>query len=173
MLFLKEPIDQMSLELNDRANDNWQHLFAIAQLAGERWSAFAKNAALSLSGTNQEQMTIGIQLLRDIKAILLEARGDRITTEDLLHRLNSDEEAPWRTYRHNTPLTAHDLAKLLREFSIASKTIRLSNEVTRKGYYCSSFKDPFERYLPETAHRNCETGDTSSQVNEDGTSDGG
>jgi Protein of unknown function (DUF3631) len=41
--------------LNDRAQDNWEHLFAIADIAGSGWPDKAKQAALSVSGVGSRR----------------------------------------------------------------------------------------------------------------------
>jgi len=44
-------------ELNDRAQDSWEPLLAIADLAGGAWPRLARTAALNLSGAAQEAMS--------------------------------------------------------------------------------------------------------------------
>jgi Protein of unknown function (DUF3631) len=41
-------------ELNDRAQDNWELLLAIADAAGGHWPQKARQAALALSGEKEE-----------------------------------------------------------------------------------------------------------------------
>ena len=53
--------------LNDRAQDNWEPLLAIADLAGANWSNQARRAALEISATENKDVSIGEQLLQAIK----------------------------------------------------------------------------------------------------------
>lgn len=55
--------------LNDRAQDNWEPLLAIAMTAGSDWFKIGCTAALKLSGGENESQTTGIELLSDIREI--------------------------------------------------------------------------------------------------------
>jgi putative DNA primase/helicase len=57
--------------LDDRQQDNWEILIAVADLAGGDWPAAARNAAISLSNNSKEDTeTLGVQLLHDVKTIV-------------------------------------------------------------------------------------------------------
>lgn len=137
-------------ELNDRAADNWRPLLAIAELADENWIKSAKAAALHLSDSKQESKSIGVELLEDIQIIFETNKIDRISTEDLLNALGQDNEAPWATFNKGKLMTARQLSNRLKEFKIVSGTIRLSFDMTKKGYYLKSFEDAFQRYIPSS-----------------------
>jgi Protein of unknown function (DUF3631) len=51
----------------------------------------------------------------------------------------------WGECRRGKPISPHQLAKLLRSFCIAPKTVRIGIE-TPKGYDLADFQDAFERY---------------------------
>jgi hypothetical protein len=54
-------------ELDDRAQDSWEPLLAIADLAGRNWPDRARRAALALStGEEREDDSLTAQLLRDL-----------------------------------------------------------------------------------------------------------
>jgi putative DNA primase/helicase len=53
--------------LNDRAQDNWEPLLAIADVAGAPWPELAWKAALKLSGAESPTLSIGTELLADIQ----------------------------------------------------------------------------------------------------------
>lgn len=131
-------------ELNDRAQDNWEPLFAIADLAGVEWGVFARSAAIKLSNIMQEE-SVSMELLTDIQQIIIKYK-DRITTEDLLSELCSDKEKRWSTYERGLPINARQLSKLLKLFKIYSNTIRIG-QTTKKGYTKDQFSDVFNRYL--------------------------
>ena len=55
--------------LSDRAQDNWEALFAIAECAGPKWVEYATDAALKLSNDSAASASRGNELLADIKAV--------------------------------------------------------------------------------------------------------
>ena len=134
--------------LNDRAQDNWEPLLAIADHAGREWSDLARKAALRLSGTAQESVSLSTELLADIKEIFIEHKDpvDRISTVRLLELLNGDDLKPWVTYNRGKPMTPRQLAHRLKEYGIKSQDIRIGHS-TLKGFMKASFDDVFARYL--------------------------
>jgi hypothetical protein len=87
--------------------------------------------------------SLGVRLLGDVRAVFEEL--DRITTAALLERLKALEEAPWSDLR-GKPLDARGLARLLKPYGIAYKTVR-EGELTAKGYERADFVDAWARYL--------------------------
>lgn len=145
--------------LNDRAQDNWEPLLAIAMTAGEEWLRFGTTAALKLSGDESAAQTVGTELLADIREIFGSDR-DRITTAELIRLLCSDEEKPWATFSRGNPITPRQMAKRLKEYGILSHTIRLGIE-TAKGYTADQFREVFSRYLPVPPELSVTTSQTS------------
>jgi putative DNA primase/helicase len=143
--------------LNDREQDNWEPLFAIAECAGPHWIERATAAALKLSGAGEVVASTGNELLADIKEIFdgIEAdrikgariKGDRIKTVELLEKLTADDEKAWATYNRGRPMTPRQLAKMLDAYGIKPKTVRMAEKDTPKGYDQSQFEDAFARYL--------------------------
>lgn len=129
-------------DLNNRAEDIWVPLLAIADLADGMWPEAARQAATELSGeANHPDAEIGVQLLRDINA-LWPTDQPFLASQELLRQLNDLEEQPWATWgRGNIPMTAHALARLLREFQIKSKS-----NGQHRGYQRDHFQDAFVRY---------------------------
>lgn len=142
-------------ELNDRAQDNWEPLLAIADYAGGHWPNTARATALQLSGSAHEALSVSAELLADIRDIFEQRGCDRITTADLLAALNADEERPWATYAKGRPLTPRNLAKLLGEYGVRPRNIWVEHRASPKGYGREQFEDAFARYLsaksPESA----------------------
>lgn len=135
-------------ELSDRDQDNWEPLFAIAECAGPEWLQRATDAALKLSSTNEASVSIGNQLLADIQYIFESGEYSRkISTTELISALTKDEEGPWKTYNRGKEITPRQLAKLLGEYGIKSKTVRIKQGYTPKGYDADQFADAFARYL--------------------------
>lgn len=132
--------------LNDRANDCWEALLAIAEAAGGDWPRLARQAAIALHGLEEEAPSIGAELLDSIRDAFDSRRADRLPTADLLEALAEDEEAPWATWNRGKPMTAHQLSKRLSEFSIKPTTFRVGLK-TPKGYKREQFTEAFKRYL--------------------------
>ena len=134
--------------LNDRAQDNWEPLLAIADMAGGEWPTRAMKAALKLSGGDSPTMSVGTELLQDIRAVFRTDR-DRISTDELINELCNDQERPWFTFNRGKPITPRQLSTRLKEYEIRSQTIRIGHQ-TPKGYMREWFEEAFARYLPST-----------------------
>ena len=135
-------------KLNDRAQDNWEPLLAIADHAGGHWPDTARATALKLSGVSGETLSLSSELLADVRDVFEQRGGDKIATNDLLATLNADEERPWATYRRGKPLNARDLAQLLREYGIKPDSKWMGHRMVLRGYSRADFEDAFARYLP-------------------------
>jgi putative DNA primase/helicase len=136
-------------ELNDRAQDNWEPLLAIADLAGGEWPTLSRAAALNLSGSEHEPVSTATELLSDIQEIFTIKKVEQIATAELLTALIADDLKPWGSYSYGKPITPRQLSKRLNEFGIGSRNIKFhdSGNVVLKGYQLDQFKDVFERYL--------------------------
>lgn len=132
--------------LNDRANDAWEPLLAIAEAAGEHWPKSARNAAIALHGLEGEAPSIGAELLADVKVVFDTKKASKIFSADLLEALVTDEEAPWATWNRGQPMSPRQLSAKLADFGIKSKDIRIGS-TNKKGYDLGSFLDAFGRYL--------------------------
>jgi putative DNA primase/helicase len=135
-------------ELNDRAADNWEALFAIADVAGGEWPARARRAALALSvGPDEEDQSSRAQLLlADVRGLFQRTDDDRLTTKELLRELNALEGRPWADYSRGKGISAHQMAANLRRFGIQPRNLRTAGGVV-KGYLSDDFRDAFARYL--------------------------
>jgi hypothetical protein len=132
--------------LNDRANDCWEPLLAVAELAGGNWPRLARIAAATLHGLEEDTPSIGAELLASIRDAFDNRRADRLPTADLLEALAEDEEAPWAAWNRGKPMTPHQLSKRLSEFGIKPTTFRVGLK-TPKGYKREQFTEAFRRYL--------------------------
>jgi putative DNA primase/helicase len=133
--------------LNDRAQDNWRPLIAIAEAAGGDWADKARMAALKLSGEQQGDDEVKTQLLADLRQLFKDRGADKLSSQDICVALAEMEDRPWPEWRHGKAITPAQLGRLLKPFGIAPATIRLDLK-TAKGYKRESFKDAFDRYLP-------------------------
>ncbi len=148
--------------LNDRAQDNWEPLLAIAMAAGNEWLQLGTTAALKLSGSDSNAQTVGTELLADIREIFGDDR-DRITTAELIRLLCTDGEKPWATFNRGNAISPRQVAKRLKEYGIISHTIRIGIE-TAKGYTADQFREVFSRYLPITPELSVTTSQTSNHA---------
>jgi putative DNA primase/helicase len=139
--------------LNDRAQDNWEPLLAIADIAGNDWARLARSAATKISGDNEKSQSIGVELLADIQEIFETQCTDRITSAELIRSLCTDEEKPWATYNRGSSIKPRQVVNRLREFGIVSNTIRIG-VMTAKGYSKLQFADAFARYLTPDKRNN-------------------
>lgn len=133
--------------LNDRQQDNWEPLLAIASVVGNGWPEIAREAAQRLSGSESPSLSIGVELLSDIQELFDHKAVARITTADLIKELVSDEEKPWATYNKGFQIKPRQIAAKLKGYGIQSKTIRLGFD-TAKGYERVQFEEAFSRYIP-------------------------
>lgn len=136
--------------LSNRTADNWEPLLALADLAGGDWPKLARQAAVKLTGSEDEAPSFNQELLGDIKAVFERLKIDRIHTNDLLEELCKDEESAWATYNRGRPFSPRQLSKRLGEFGVKAKQIKIRFE-NRNGYELSQFTDAFTRYLSSTA----------------------
>lgn len=141
-------------ELPDRAADAWEPLLAIADAAAGVWPARARRAAIVLHASREQDDSLGLRLLSDVR-LIFDARGvERISSADLITALAADEEGPWASER--SPLTPRRLARLLHPFEITSKQVRIG-PTSLKGYAREAFVDAWERYLPSSPSQTRET----------------
>lgn len=145
-----DPDPELPTELDDRAQDGWEPLMALADAAGGDWPTRARRAALELSVARQDEDadSLGVRLLGDIKSILDGHIHDRISSHDLAEALVRLELAPWRDLR-GAPLTQRTLADILRRFDIRSKAVRFADGSNVKGYTSAQFADAWSRYCPQ------------------------
>jgi hypothetical protein len=147
-------------ELDDRAQDSWESLFVIADLAGGHWSERARRAALSLStGEEREDDSLAAQLLRDLKSIFKANGHKRFKTSELLEHLHAIDESPWADY-YGKPLSAHGLSRLLRPYRIKTMPVWVDG-ATVKGYKAEQFGDAFARVLGVRGVREVRSDSTS------------
>lgn len=142
--------------LHARAADNWRPLLEIADLAGGEWPQRARQAAVTLSGLVEEADTSpAVRLLTDIWTVFTEQHVDRLPTEALLEALHGLPESPWREWRRGKPLSASQLAGLLRGFEIRPGVVRIGDR-TPRGYTLEGMADALTRYL-HPSNRNSAT----------------
>ena len=133
-------------ELDDRAQDIWEPLLAIAGMAGGDWPDRALQAALTLSaGDEREDDSITARLLADIHAVFEETAEERFRTADLIAKLVEIEESPWGDWYGKT-ISPQALSKLLSPHRIKTMPVWVDGK-TVKGYKVEQFADVFSRVL--------------------------
>ena len=86
--------------LDDRAEESWEPLLAIADLAGSDWPDRARRAAIELSGSGKEDdEAIGVWLLRDVHQVFEESGVDKLSSSELAAALCEIETSPWGDIR--------------------------------------------------------------------------
>lgn len=151
--------------LHDRANDCWEPLLSIAEIAAGDWPDRARAAALALHEVEDHGRSVGAELLADIREAFARKSTTRMFTAEVLEALTADDEGPWATWNRGKPMSARQLSARLSEFKITSGTVRVGTG-TRKGFGIEQFKDAFNRYLsPDTP---CEKVTTSQPIHSNG-----
>lgn len=133
--------------LNDRANDNFEPLLAVADAAGGAWPKLAREAAIQLCGKRDDEAA-GDELLAAIKEVFEGKDCDRLPSAALVEALVADTEGAWATWNRGRPISPRQVARKLVDYGIAPVSIRLPNGTTPKGYHRQQFTDAWARYLP-------------------------
>ena len=148
--------------LHDRARDGWAPLFTIGEFAGGDWGSTAGyvwRACEKITASTEDDSDIGEMLLKDIRKVYFKegdpphmatGRNDNDLYSNQIPRilptLIAMDDRPWAEYtRDRRPLTSSGLAKRLKYFNIAPRTIRLGTK-TAKGYRFADFVPVWESY---------------------------
>jgi hypothetical protein len=147
-------------DIDDRAQDIWEPLLAIADAAGAKWATKARIAAISLSSgeARLETESHGVRLLSDCRTVFDNGDHDKIFSSNLVVGLNRLEESPWAEWSGGG-ITQRQVANLLKNYDVRPKQIRIG-EQAKKGYDRRSFATAWDRYTPRYDPPN-ETTETS------------
>jgi len=142
-------------QLDDRAQEIWEPLFAVAQLAGDDWPERCWNAALAISSeTIKEDDSLAVQLMADVRTCFAHySYQDRLLSKQICEFLNGLDDAQWSGWNKPHGIQTRDLPRLLKPFRISSSQMR-NGPVSGKGYYLSSFTEAWDRYLPSLVELN-------------------
>jgi hypothetical protein len=134
----------------NRTASNWQLMFAIADSLGQ--GERARAAAQYIVGAT-DMTSVGVALLRDIKAMFDASTLDYLTSKTIIDRLTEDPETPWAEWSRGRPISEKGVAHLLHEYRIVSRTVG-PRGAEAKGYRKADFREAWERYVEaETAER--------------------
>jgi hypothetical protein len=145
---LRDARPDVPTELDGRAADGWEVLLAVADQAGDGWSALAWTAALKLStGAAREDESLRTRLLGDLRRVFEERAADQLATTEIIDALCEDDSSPWSDW-HGRRITPHTLGRLLRPFGIVPVKWRDGDRAGIRGYTRASFAAAWSHYLP-------------------------
>lgn len=149
-----------SMPLEDRAADTWEPLVTVADLAGGPWPSMAREAALALaeeaSGSGEE-VSLNLQLLRDIHHVFTSTGSAFLPSKDLIARLHEMEESPWVDWE----LTPSKLGHRLKDYGIRTSH---NTAKTQRGYRLEDFQDTFDRYTRPKASEPVQAAESRGKV---------
>jgi hypothetical protein len=144
--WLEQARPEIPAALDDRAEEAWEPLLAIAELAGGHWPERARIAAGASAAEARDDEALGVRLLADVRDVFAQEDADRLSSASLAARLCEIEESPWGDL-WGKQLDARGLARRLRPFGVRPRTVRFDDDSTAKGYLLEQFEDAFSRYL--------------------------
>lgn len=127
--------------LEDRAADLWEPLLAIADLAGGDWPAWARATARYFAKRAEdadEESSIGIELLKDIKQAIADYPEDFIASQQLISWLILMIDARWE----EDGLTTRKLAMLLKPYEVFPVS-----DGKNRGYKRARLEEAIDRWL--------------------------
>jgi len=146
--------------LHDRANDCWEPLLQVAELAGVDWLLRATNAAVSLMSVESVSEGTNIDLLAAVRRAFAVNEVDKISLVALTETLILEEDARWSDYnKGGKPIVKGQISERMKGFVGVTQPVRHPNgtvykaigyptKAVAKGYHLEKFKDTFARYLP-------------------------
>ena len=146
------------MPVEDRAADTWEPLIAMADIAGGDWPDQAWEACIAMVASDadaDENQSLGILLLADIRDIFADQARPFVSTGVLVEALRAVESSPWKDFDFN----ARKLAYRLAPFGVKPKPDAKGNV---RGYRLEDLKDAFTRYLRQNPSNPSET--TSEQA---------
>jgi len=141
---LGDPVADIPDELEDRAQDAWEPMLAIADAAGGHWPERARTAAKKLTGdvVDNDDENLDVRILSDVRSIFEGQTGVTfVSSAELLTELRKLEESPWS----DLDLTSRKLAYRLGKFGVKPDRNKAQ---TSRGYHLHDLGDAFHRYLP-------------------------
>ncbi len=148
--------------LDPRTKEIGRPLLAVADLADGEWPERARFSLLELVDAKaDEDESIPVQLLADIRTVLDEKGDDRIATKDLAASLHALEDRPWGDW-YGKPISSRKLVGLLKPFGLKARSVWEGSGRTRKGFLRDQFTDAWQRHLSQNPLGNRAGGQDSS-----------
>ncbi len=137
---------EMPSGVEDRPQDVWEPLLAIADAAGGSWPVRARAACVELVKVAASgEASLGVRLLGDLRAVF--GATDAMSTEAILTELRKMDEAPWSDLR-GKPLDPRRLARLLGGYQVSSTKVKVDGR-SLQGYRREHLHDSWTRYLTQ------------------------
>ena len=92
-------------------------------------------------------MTLVGYFLRDIRALMLATKADRILTRHIIAILNPKHDRAWEDLRRGREINEWWLGGKMRDLGIPPKSVRFGDS-TGKGYLLKDIEAAFRRYAP-------------------------
>ena len=158
---LREARPSLPDALSDRQQDICEPPLAIADMAAGNWPERARAALVNLYGQSDDDESLGVKLLSDIREAFNGAQSDEIATLDMLKALvDQDTDAPWASWREsrlkngNTKGPAMKLARSLKPYGIRSEKL----DASIRGFLRKHFEEAWMRYLPASIKKDGKDG---------------
>src|SRR5262249_16900638 len=141
-------------QLNDRAQDNWRQLIAIADMCSTELGQTARVAAVAISEEVEDESAAAMALA-DAAAFVeqkhkVNPKLERIASEELVKHFITLDDRPWSKWRHGEPMTKNSLTKLLKPYVGKTVDIRFADNKVKKGYFISMILEAKARWVDRT-----------------------
>ena len=133
--------------LDNRLQENWLPLMAIADLAGGdvHQTMLAALRVIEAAKTSEED-SLGVRLLSDIRDAF---RTDReMLTKELIYALTQNVEKPWARIPPRQAADGPTPRAPAKPFGIRSEDVHPEDADHGKGYKRARFEEAWQRYLP-------------------------
>lgn len=151
---------------NDRAEDNYRTLAAVAGVIGGDWPSLLREAYKQaiLKQTTADTNDLSLALLSDIRDVINDRPDDKkIASSVVVDLLNDMNDRPWSTVTNGEPLTPYRLSQLLKPYGLKpSKCDAAGNQF--RGYLVEKLKEVCTRYLSEVEPFPSDNLDTGVQM---------
>jgi len=131
---------------NDRAQDNWQPLFVVAELIGGDWPSLCLEAYTTIEAISREdakeQDAVAVRIYRELAPHIEKRVGNRIKASELHELLTSDPESDFYDWFNGKPISAKRMKKILIEAGVS--WFRVSEG---SFYSLQDLKAQIERYV--------------------------
>lgn len=133
--------------IQDRQQDIWEPLVAVADKVGGHWPDTARDVCQQLAAeSSHSKPSLGTQLLTDVRDIFGRLEVTEISTSSLIDELAELEESPWGDW-YGRPISTRKLAEILKEYEVRTAQFRSPTHGKIRGFRLQDFQDAFTRYL--------------------------
>ena len=144
----------MPRSTNDRAEDNYRTLAAVADVIGGDWPSRIRGAYKRAVKTQTTADTgdLSLALLTDIRDLMNERpESNAFASSVIVERLNKMQDRPWPTVTNGKEMSQYKLSELLKPYGLKSSKHNSGGNQFR-GYCAIKLKEACTRYLSEQKH---------------------